>query len=260
MNKLDLFLPAIALIYLMSCTQRTPPDKDVTVKRWYYEDGTLKKVQEYKDSIEQGKYLYYYPSGVLQDSAYVINGRFHGKRYEYHENGNLYILTNYINNKYRNAIDYRKDGTLEYYRAYNYAKELMYIIHYDSSGKPIKYDGDIIYSWVQEESYPVGKVFSIELLVADPPHCKTEVTVSDWDIKTNRAISEAKYNPDQFNRVNYTRKQIPEKDLYILNVAYIRDSITQATITDTLVIMVYKDGKSSYTRELSKQGTFYPNL
>lgn len=37
---------------------------------WYYPDGTLKKVQEFsKASKQDGKYLFFYPNGVLEDSA-----------------------------------------------------------------------------------------------------------------------------------------------------------------------------------------------
>ena len=59
----------------------------------------------------------------------------------------------------------------------------MYIIWYDSLGIPVKYDGDPIFSWIQEKEYPLGEEFSVELLVADPPNCETEVIISDWGVQ-----------------------------------------------------------------------------
>ena len=245
------WLCIMAYVVLFGCkhVDKSP----ISIRQWHYENGKLMKEQEYiNDSIEHGTYRYFYPSGILKDSAQITHNKFHGKRYEYHENGNIYGLSTYINNKYRNGITYRSDGTLEYYRANNYHEELMYIIQYDSFGKPEKYDGDLIYSWVQEKEYPVGKEFSVELLVSDPPNCKTEVTVSDWDLLQAHAKNEKTYNPDEFNRVNYSRQQNPENDLYILHIARIQDTLTSTTLSDTLVIKVAKDGKSSYTRKLPK--------
>lgn len=245
------WLYTMILAVLFSCTQVEESDK--TIRQWHYEDGTLKKEQEYiNDSIEHGIYRYFYSSGVLKDSAQITHNKFHGKRFEYHENGDIHGLSTYINNKYRNGITYRSDGTLEYYRANNYHEELMFIIHYDSLGNPVKYEGNPIFSWVQEKDYPIGKEFSIELLVADPPNCKTEVSVNDWDLDKNQAISETIYKPDQFNRVNYSRKQDPNKDLYILHVALITDTIEQTTISDTLIIVVDRKGRSFFTRHLSE--------
>ena len=224
---------------------------DVTVRQWHYENGALMKEQEYiHDSIEHGTYRYFYPNGILKDSAQITHNKFHGERFEYHKNGELYILTNYINGKYRNATDYRENATLDVYRAYDYHKNLRYIVHYDSLGKPSSYEGNLIFSWVQEGHYPIGKEFNVELLIANPPNCQTEVTVSDWDILERQAISQKNYAPDKFNRVNYSRTQNPDKEQYILHMANVRDTVEQTTLSDTLVIVVDKDGKSSYMRQL----------
>lgn len=238
------------VIAIFGCNDKKKSDSKLKVRKWYYEDGTLKKEMEYlNDSTPHGLYRYYFPSGVLQDSAQLIYNKIHGKRFEYHENGQIYILTTYLNNKYRNALDFRTDGTFEYYRAYNYHEELSFIIHYDSHNKPVNIDGNLIFSWVQEVAYPIGEEFSVELLVADPPNSITEVNISDWNIDRQEAENELTYTPDEFNRVIYSRKQSPEKDLYILQIVSIEDTITQTSLTDTLVIIVDKNGKSFHSRK-----------
>jgi hypothetical protein len=252
MNRIIKITITVLLVSLFACNEVRKSDSDITMRQWYYADGTLKKEMEYiNDSIPHGTYKFFYPSGVLQDSAQLTKNKFHGKRFEYHENGKIYILTSYINNRYRNAIDYRLDGTLEYYRAYNYHEKLMFIIHYNTNGVPEKYDGNLIFSWVQEKEYPLREEFCIELLVAAPPNCKSQVLISDWNSGVRQAVNKKTYTPDEFNRVKYKRRQNPEKDLCILHIATINDTITHVTKSDTLIIKILKDGKSTYSRELN---------
>src|SRR5690606_10208371 len=114
------------------CTNWNKEKSDISVHKVYYENGNLKSLQEYKnDTIEHGTYLFYYPSGVLEDSAQINNGKFHGERYLYYENGNLHKITTYKNGRYRNGITFREDGTLAYYRAYDYHKNLVFIVRYN---------------------------------------------------------------------------------------------------------------------------------
>jgi hypothetical protein len=234
---------------LIGCENANKSNK--TSRKWYYEDGALMKEQEYiNDSIEHGTYRFFYPNGVLKDSAQLTFNKFHGKRFEYHENGKIHGLSSYFNNKYRNGITYRSDGTLEYYRACNYYEELKFIFYYDSLGKPIKYDGTPIYSWIQEKEYPLGKDFNIELLIASPPNCLVNVTISDWIVEKKQVLNKKTYHPDEFNRVTYRRKQFPNKDLFILHLVKIQDTFAKITFTDTLIIKVAKNGKSTNERGL----------
>ncbi len=237
-------------IAIFGCNDKKKSDSKLKIRKWYYEDGTLKKEMEYlNDSIPHGLYRYYYPSGVLQDSAHILYNKFHGKRFEYYENSNPYIITSYFNGNERSGVNYRRDGSLNEYITANYATDIVFIIRYDSLGKMKNHEGFPIFSWVQEVAYPIGEEFSVELLVADPPNSITEVNISDWNIDRQEAENELTYTPDEFNRVIYSRKQSPEKDLYILQIVSIEDTITQTSLTDTLVIIVDKNGKSFHSRK-----------
>ena len=69
-------------------------ENNIKTKKWYYDNGKLKKVQQYKnDTIESGTYLFYYPNGQLEDSAQIIDGKLHGERFGYFENGQLSYRT-----------------------------------------------------------------------------------------------------------------------------------------------------------------------
>ncbi len=240
------------LIVFFGCNNlQQKTESDITVRQWFYEDGTLMKEMEYTNgSIPHGTYRFFYPSGVLQDSAQIAYNKFHGKRFEYYENGNPYIISIYVNGKERSGVNYRKDGSLNEYITANYATELVFIIRYDSLGKIKNYEGYPIFSWVQEETYPIGENFSVELLVANPPNCKTEVLISDWDNAQKTSSNIQIFIPDEFNRVVYKRRQNPRQELYILHVANIYDTVSQTTLNDTLIIIIAKDGKSTYARNL----------
>lgn len=227
---------------------------NITIRKWYYNDGTLMKEQEYiNDSIEHGKYRYYYLSGQLKDSAQKIKGKIHGKRYAFYENGQLHAVSNYFYGKARNGIRYYKDGSLDVYKAFTYTEDLVFIVYFDSLGRYKSHDGNLIHSWIQEEKYPIGEKFSIELLVANPPNCYTELEVVDFDVVDNVVLSKNTYVPDQYNRVIYNRKQKPDKDLCFLHVVNALDSVGFVKYVDTLVIMVNKDGISTFSREFFRK-------
>jgi antitoxin component YwqK of YwqJK toxin-antitoxin module len=137
----------LILIVLLGCNDVEKSNSNITIRQWQYADGTIMKEMEYlSDSIPHGTYRFYYPSGVLQDSAQLTYNKFHGKRFEYHENGKLYKLTTYFNGKYRTGVDFRADGSLQYYFAFNYHEEPTFMIQYDSLGKIKKHEGFPIFS------------------------------------------------------------------------------------------------------------------
>ncbi|MEO9258529.1 MAG: hypothetical protein ABI207_09105 [Crocinitomicaceae bacterium] len=241
----------VTIIILSSCKNDIQKSHKIVTK-WYYSNGKLKKIQEYnKSGREHGTYAFYYPNGVLKDSAKINNNKFQGKRFGYYENSKLYRITNYINGVERNIVKFNINGSLKEYIAFTYTGEAVFIIHYDTTSRIMNYEGNPIHSWVQEKSYPIGKEFSVELLVIKPPNCKEELIISDWSNEKKCNVNQQKYTPDESNKVTYSRKQNPIKDLYILHVAKIQDTIWKITLIDTLIIKVAKDGKSTYTKTLS---------
>lgn len=216
------------------------------VIKFYYPDGTLKKIQEViNDSIEYGTYKYYYPSGVLKDSAQLTGGKFHGNRFTYYENGVVYEETKYINNKVRDEIRYDSAGCLKEYWAANYGETLNFVVHYEKD-KYIRTEGFLINSFVLEESYPLDKSFSIELLVGKPPRFETTVWVG-YRNENESEFKELKLcRPGRFNQVVYSIDQNSEQHIEIINVA--KTVYRETVISDTLFIEIDKYGKSSYHR------------
>lgn len=218
--------------------------------KFYYPDGTLKKIQEViKDSIEHGTYKYYYPSGELKDSAQLTYGKFHGSRYRYFETGTLREKTNYINNKIRNEVLYDTASNLKEYRAHDYDEKIAFVAKYSNNTyKHLSPDeihlNDLIHSFVLEDSFPIGKPFSVELLVGHPPLFETSVSVGyryKSETETKEIVSD---KPDRFNRINYTITQNPQKDIEIIHVAKAINN--NNVIIDTLIIEVNKEGVTSY--------------
>ena len=247
MTKIKLLIGIILLSFLFGCSNEE--DSIVQIRKWYYDDGNLKKVQEFiNDTTEQGVYLFYYPNGVLKDSAQIINNKFEGKRHQYYKSGNLQTETTYFNNKYRDAIEYRDNGTIEFYRAYNYFKELSFIAHYDGDGKFIKNEGNLFYTWFIKDTVNIGQDFNVELLVACPPNTFMEISVNDWDQTEAVVLSKKEYVLDEFNRINYSKLQNAKVETNILHIANIKDVNSQMIISDTLLITVDKNGVTSYSR------------
>jgi hypothetical protein len=235
--------------YLFSCNQLEPAKPDRI--EWYYANGKLQKVQEYvDDTVEHGKYLYYYPSGKLQDSAQLHYGKIHGERLEFYENGQKNTATMYVNGKRRSMIAYYLNGKLKLYKAYNYFGELMFIMNYDADGKISSYEGNPIHNFFIKDKVDIGSEFEVELLVVNPPNYKTEVIVSDWSINKRQPTSKSVFTPEKFNGVKYSKKQNSDLDMYILNVANIKDATGSNAITDTLLVKVDKNGITSYSEHL----------
>jgi len=246
-------------LFFWSCNQSiNKPDRnrnltnlknvDIT-RKWYYEDSTLRKEQEINKKGEPtGVYKYFYPSGVLEDSAYLIKNEFHGSRYEFDENGNLSIFSHYWRNRARNGLFYRSDNSLNYYRCYGYAEDLLFLIEYDESGRFKRSDGYPIYQWIGDDIVKIGKKFKQELLVANPPHCKTKFTAYELDEKGQKKRILIETEPDVFNRIRYGVEQDPNEDKRYLNVVEIYDSTTQKSIEDKMMIRFYKSGKTSFER------------
>lgn len=214
------------------------------VFKFYFPDGTLRKVQEViNDSIEHGTYKYYYSSGVLKDSAQLTYGKFHGNRYMYYQSGVLHEKTKYINNKVRDEIRYDSTGVVEEYWAGNYGEILNFVTYYEK-GKYERTKGNLINSGVLEESYPINEPFSIEILVGQPPMFETNVWVG-YKNKSDSEFTELfSGKPDRFNRVSYSLTQNSNDDVEIINTAKAVNK--NIVISDTLLIVIDKDGQSSY--------------
>ena len=217
------------------------------LRKWYYEIGNLKKVQEYSaDSIENGTYLFYDEQSILIDSAQIKNGKFHGKRYLFRSSGSIHRIITYKNNVYRDETSYKLNGNKNKYGGYNYAKELTFLVEFDSLGRIKDYQGDPIYSWVMDKSYKVGDTVSIELLAPNIPGFKTKVVVEYFVGDAVKPEFRKEASPDEFNRVVYKKKRTNTDKLRIVNFAEIRDNNNEVVMTDTLTLKISETGETSY--------------
>lgn len=241
----------VICLSIVSCTEQKTNDKPndgfSSNRASYYPDGTLKKFIELdKNGNENGIYKFYYPNGVLEDSAILTNGKFHGIRYEFYKNGKLKTLTNYVNDKCRDAVDYGENEKLTYYRAYDFIINTMFIITYDKTGKTKKIDGNFMYSCILEDT--IRDFQNYELLVATPP--KSKVIVKVYESFDEKIPQKAKFDitPDQFNRVQYKINRFAEKDVSYINIANVYDSISRKQFSDTCIVKITKSGKTSFKK------------
>lgn len=215
---------------------------------WYYPDGTLKKVQEFsKASKQDGKYLFFYPNGVLEDSAIIIKGEFQGDRTEYFENGSVKAVTTYLNDKYRNGYDFYDNGKLQYFKSYNYDTNLMYIIEYDLLGGVIRKEGNLIYSFIIEDHYKANSELEFELLVPTPPDCFSIVEVFEKTHKKSSLKLVSTIEPDKYNRVKYSTYFDSSNAVLIeYHAKIIENNII--IDRDTLTYLINKKGEAEFFR------------
>lgn len=247
-NKIYFVLSLVVVLVFFGCKENGAGNK--SIKRWYYEDGSLKKTQEYiHDSIEYGTYCYYYQNGLLKDSAQITNNRFHGMRFLYFDNGSLYKRTIYFYDRIRSGCTFRKDGSLEYYRAYDYNEELKYLISFDSLENPFSCKGNLICSWILEPKYELNSSVNLEFLVVDPPGMNTKLAIEMKDLRTEENISEFIFFPDEFNRVKFQTQQNPERDILLEVFATMKDIKSERVFVDSLEIRLYRNGAAAYLKK-----------
>lgn len=248
----SIFLIVCSLFFL-ACINKRSDKNEQQVKqnqsncvRWYYPDGKLRKVQCYdKNGIENGVYKYYYPSGILKDSAVIVDGVFHGSRYQYHESGGIYILSHYWNDSCRNAVDYREDGTLEYYRSYSYDGRTQLFGSYSEKGELIEFIGNLIYDLNPKDEIVRGTSSEIEVLVAKPP--KSGVYVDLYN-NSNGALKLIKKGmmPDYANRiVNIVDLSSNKEEIFTYKVSLF-DSTSSNVFVDSMEIRIHADGSIFY--------------
>ena len=215
------------------------------IKKWYYEDSTLKKVQQFdEDGIENGIYKFYYPNGILEDSAWITNGMFHGVRFQYFETGKLKILSNYWRDQCRNATDFRKNGTLKIYRAYGYENHVMFITHYDENGSYLNHQGDLIYNIVLNDTIDRLSNQKIESLIASPPRSSVNVVVYQKKGKFMEIVKEGV--PDFANRFVFTVDlSKKEKNEYLYKIE-IFDSTSLKVLNDSAILQIGEKGETLF--------------
>lgn len=243
------------LIFLFSsCSNREDiifSDNKIT-KKWYYDNGQLKKVQDFTlDSIRHGRYLFYYSNKKLADSGYYDNGFFIGDRYSYYENGKQEFTYKYTNRQLRNAIDYDTLGKITSYTSCDYFGNPFFVARYDSLENVINYESShssmLLHTLYMQDSIPKNQEFNLEYLVSNPVNAVTEVVIKNWDYDTNDWVFSKKVKPDAYNRVKLKRKHSYENDMYILALASMK-ARNDYQLEDTLLIHIDKSGLTKWVQ------------
>ncbi|MFN6947083.1 MAG: toxin-antitoxin system YwqK family antitoxin [Cytophagaceae bacterium] len=92
------------------------PDTSNGKFTYYYEDGTLRHVGEYRKSLPAGTHKWYYENGKLEsiESYFGKPGELHGLFQEYYEDGTLAFETRYRNGKMHGKTTfYRENGSMQ---------------------------------------------------------------------------------------------------------------------------------------------------
>ena len=66
-------------------------------KKEYYDNGQLKSIENYVDTIEHGSFIYYYENGIISGEGTMKNGELEGAYSEYNKKGQLKEFTTYKN-------------------------------------------------------------------------------------------------------------------------------------------------------------------
>lgn len=152
----------------------------------YYENGILADEIKYKNGINDGWWLHFYETGNLQAKLMFVKGIQHGPAFFYYENGNLEHKEFWRQGQiFGGSYWYFQNGLLENYTSFDFEGNKRYKVEFDSTGKKIRDEGDIIgqiatnsvYDSVKKvsDSIYVSKPFYGDVSVATPPNTIVKV-------------------------------------------------------------------------------------
>jgi hypothetical protein len=228
---LTLAIGSLAIVLgLANCTNSSSRDRKI-VNKVFYDDGSMKIEQEFNsDSVADGFYRLYFPSGEIKIQAAYTDGKQVGKEVGYYESGKVYYETNYLNGLkngfakwfYENGsllasatyndgkevgegFDYHPNKKLKHYGYSDFDGNVKFQINYDSSGNKIETQGTaIIYIEHNGLDRIVGDTLSLTVVVATPPNASFHAILVTNAGKPDRQTEKLKI--DQVNNlIEYTK-------------------------------------------------------
>ena len=110
-------------------------------KREYYEEGEIKAITPFKNSLAEGTYISYYPNGNMEEKYTYVNGEENGEGFSYYENGKLEEKYFMKNGKLDGeVIEYYESGTIKEKAYFINDKQEKEHFFYDEKGNLIKTD------------------------------------------------------------------------------------------------------------------------
>ena len=87
---------------------------DSFISKYYYPNGKIKVIENYKDNLLNGESKYYYENGKISAEGNFINGLEEGEYKVYYENGQLRILENYSKGELNGPLfNYYENGDIK---------------------------------------------------------------------------------------------------------------------------------------------------
>lgn len=233
MNKIILFLSFI--LFLHSCIssddRNSAEENNITISI---------KTDTLYDTL-QHDIITYYRSGMKLDSFQLINGKKYKDKFEYYkENGKIKLRATFYHDFIRDVSHFRKSGTIDLYKCFDYSEVARFQIQYDSTGLITHTKGNPITDW----SYSISEdTIYIKILIAKPPNLKSVCEVYEFDENKNIAINlfDTEVMPSEFNEIAY--KLEFEKNKVLFHYVKIRDTIRDLTIKDSLYLIIEGEDK-----------------
>ena len=130
-------------LLIISCNRVTAPN-DVHINREYYESGELKRIITHNNENMTAEMTVYYKDGALMGKGSMINNKINGKAFGYHQNGNIAMVCNFVEDSFHGyAALYYDSKIIKYEGSYD-----MGII--DGEWTAYMQDGDILREYVYE--------------------------------------------------------------------------------------------------------------
>tara|TARA_Y100001970_G_C13744348_1_gene607820 strand:- start:60 stop:524 length:465 start_codon:yes stop_codon:yes gene_type:complete len=128
-------------ILIISCNRVTAPN-DYQVSKEYYESGELKRIITHNNDNMTAEMTVYYKDGALMGRASMIHEKLNGKAFGYHQNGNIAMVCNFVEDSFHGyAALYYDSKIIKYEGSYN-----MGII--DGEWTAYMPDGDILREYI----------------------------------------------------------------------------------------------------------------
>lgn len=164
------------------------------IVKTYYQNGKLRSAIAYiKDSIKDGRALYYYPSGQIKREEFYRDDVLDSSFKEYHENGKLKRKGNYSfgGNIMGSFYYYNETGNLRAYNAKDYLGKTFYVVKFNQLGAKVKEDGIAVspsvgslnYKKIYRPSDTLDLIFSI----AEPPGYRDVVIIEEINENGNHS-------------------------------------------------------------------------
>jgi len=132
------YIPLLSLIFY-SCNADTG-----NVKMEYYSKNQIKSIKHYKDGIQDGEAIFFYPSGNVKGRISFFKGNIDGYAYNFYPSGCLEKYRRYKNGKEvgtgEDYYDHELPLTKSFFQ-FNDSGRVVYKVNYNIHGQRLSEEG-----------------------------------------------------------------------------------------------------------------------